>query len=239
MLLYYFVKFYIRERKCHLTPYHMFHKNNKILSNMLNKCRYCNNCCSKCPPFAHKHAYKRRHHATMHSLLAACTQQQTDKLQRVLNWAIRVILGGSKYDHVTPLIRDDLHWPCVPERITFKLCLLVYKALHGLAPVYIKSMCVPVSLSTARSSLHSASRGHLIVPLGSSSASTPSHSLVQQLETVYLTLYEALNPLTLSKDYSPVVMSSGMLRRDISRRFIIILLSLVNNTIVNGRLYTR
>ena len=54
------------------------------------------------------------------SLLAACTQQQTDKVQRVLNCAARVILGGSKYDHVTPLIRDDLHWLRVPERITFK-----------------------------------------------------------------------------------------------------------------------
>jgi len=68
------------------------------------------------------------------SLLAACTQQQTDKLQRILNCAARVILGGSKYDHVTPLIRDDLHWLRVPERIMFKLfCLLVYKALHCLA----------------------------------------------------------------------------------------------------------
>jgi len=69
------------------------------------------------------------------SLLAACTQQQTDKLQRVLNCAARVILGGSKYDHVTPFICDDLHWLCVPERVMFKLCLLVYKALHGTAPV--------------------------------------------------------------------------------------------------------
>jgi len=33
------------------------------------------------------------------------------------------------------------------------------------------------------------------------SASAPSHSPVQQLGTVYLTLYKALNPLTLSKDY--------------------------------------
>jgi len=37
--------------------------------------------------------------------------------------------------------------------------------------------------------------------LSSSSASAPSHLPVQQLGTVYLTLYEALNPLTLSKDY--------------------------------------
>ena len=35
----------------------------------------------------------------------------------------------------------------------------------------------------------------------SSLASVLSHSPVKQLGTVYLTLYEALNPLTLSKDY--------------------------------------
>jgi len=83
--------------------------------------------------------------------------------------------------------------------------------------------------------------------LGSSSASAPSHSPVQQLGTVYLTLYEAPNPSTLSKDYlNPFYFQShtlafhyqlqhviplpcinlcnapGMLRRDISRRFIII-----------------
>jgi len=37
------------------------------------------------------------------SLLAAYTQQQTDKVQHVLNCAARVILCGSKYDHVMPL----------------------------------------------------------------------------------------------------------------------------------------
>jgi len=50
---------------------------------------------------------------------------------------------------------------------------------------------------------HTHTHTHLILfhALGSSSASAPSHSPVQQLGTVYLTLYEALNPLTLSKDY--------------------------------------
>ena len=38
--------------------------------------------------------------------------------------------------------------------------------------------------------------------LGLSSASAPSHSQAQQLGAFYLTLYEALNPLTLSTDYS-------------------------------------
>ena len=66
------------------------------------------------------------------SLLAACSQQRLDKLQRVLNCAARVIYGGRRGDHVTPLLRDNTHWLRIRERITFKLCLLVYKATRGL-----------------------------------------------------------------------------------------------------------
>ena len=40
-------------------------------------------------------------------------------------------------DHITPLLRDNLHWLRVRERITFKLCLLAYKAMNGPAPSYI------------------------------------------------------------------------------------------------------
>ena len=47
-------------------------------------------------------------------------------------------------------IRDKLHWLRARERITFKLCLLVYKARNGMAPDYIQDLCVPVStVSTA------------------------------------------------------------------------------------------
>ena len=79
------------------------------------------------------------------SLLAGCSKQLVDKLQRVLNCAARVIFGGDRRDHVTPLLRDKLHWLRARERITFKLCLLVYKATNGLAPSYIQDLCVPVT----------------------------------------------------------------------------------------------
>ena len=36
----------------------------------------------------------------------------------------------SRSDHITPLLRQ-LHWFRAPERIQFKLALLVYKCLHG------------------------------------------------------------------------------------------------------------
>ena len=74
-----------------------------------------------------------------------CNEQLVDKLQRVLNCAARVIFGGDHREHVTPLLRDKLHWLRARERITFKLCLLVYKARNGMAPNYIQDLCVPVS----------------------------------------------------------------------------------------------
>jgi len=52
-------------------------------------------------------------------------------------------IGGDRREHVTPLLRDKLHWLRARERITFKLCLLVYKARNGMAPNYIQDLCVP------------------------------------------------------------------------------------------------
>ena len=31
----------------------------------------------------------------------------------------------------------ELHWLRVPERVTFRLCVLVYRCLHGTAPTYL------------------------------------------------------------------------------------------------------
>jgi len=45
-----------------------------------------------------------------------------------------MLCGAGKYSHVTGLIRDRLHWLPVAQRIRFKLCLMMYKAMHGLAP---------------------------------------------------------------------------------------------------------
>jgi len=60
--------------------------------------------------------------------------------------------------------RDKLHWLRARERITFKLCLLVYKATNGLAPSYIQDLCVPVTTISTRAALRSAARGDLVLP---------------------------------------------------------------------------
>jgi len=104
-----------------------------------------------------------RRHVSRNSLFAGW-QSAFDKLQRVLNCAARVIFGGDRRDDVTPLVRDKLHWLRGRERITFKLYLLVFKAINGLAPSYLQDLCVPVTTVYTRAALRSAARGDLVVP---------------------------------------------------------------------------
>ena len=62
--------------------------------------------------------------------LAGITNRQCDCLQSILNASARLLYGGSRYSHVTPLLRDKLHWLHFRQRISYKLCLTVYKALN-------------------------------------------------------------------------------------------------------------
>jgi len=66
------------------------------------------------------------------SLLYGVSNSLLAKLQTVQNAAALVITGTRKFDHVTPVLRD-LHWLPVRQRISFKLAMMVYKYLHGLA----------------------------------------------------------------------------------------------------------
>ena len=39
----------------------------------------------------------------------------------------------------------QLHWLDVVDRVNYKIGLLVYKCLHGLAPGYLSDQCIPAS----------------------------------------------------------------------------------------------
>ena len=100
------------------------------------------------------------------SLLSGEPACLTDRVQSVLNAAARLIYGRARYDHVTDLIRDRLHWLPVCQRIRFKCVLLAYKGLHSVAPSYIADYFVRKDTAQNRyTSLISAStRDNLIVP---------------------------------------------------------------------------
>ena len=82
------------------------------------------------------------------------------KLQIVLNCAAHLILCKQKYDLATPLL-IQLHWLPVSQRIIFKILLLTFKALNGLAPTYITEL---LDRYVPPRPLRSSSRGLLKVP---------------------------------------------------------------------------
>lgn len=76
------------------------------------------------------------------SLLYGASCSLLAKLQRVQNTAARIVSGSRKYDHITPVLHD-LHWLPIQTRIEYKVLLLVFKCLHGLAPVYLSDLLQP------------------------------------------------------------------------------------------------
>jgi hypothetical protein len=85
-----------------------------------------------------------------------------DRLQSVQNAAARLIFTARRCDHVTPLLRN-LHWLKVPERISYRLAVLVYRCLHGTAPDYLASQFRRASSISTRQRLRSASTTSLVV----------------------------------------------------------------------------
>ena len=95
--------------------------------------------------------------------LAGLPAYQLSRLQSVLNAAARLVFSRSKYDHVTPLLQE-LHWLRIEQRIEFKLSVLVFRCLNGLAPSYLSRDLQRVSELVARRRLRSSSTSTLVVP---------------------------------------------------------------------------
>ena len=98
------------------------------------------------------------------SLLAGISDSLLLQLKSILRIAARLVMRKGKFDPITDDIRDHLHWLPIPQRVQFKLGLLVYKCLHGGAPPYLVDMLVQNSDVPALRSLRSTARGCLVIP---------------------------------------------------------------------------
>ena len=63
----------------------------------------------------------------------------TKQLQRVQNAAAWIVSLSPKFCHITPVLMS-LHWLLIDLRIEFKILIITYKTLHGLAPAYIEDL---------------------------------------------------------------------------------------------------
>ena len=73
------------------------------------------------------------------ALLFGLPDNQIDRLQRIHNTAARILTMSKKFDHITPILAG-LHWLPVKQRIVYKLMVLTYRCLHGLAPIYLSDL---------------------------------------------------------------------------------------------------
>jgi hypothetical protein len=78
----------------------------------------------------------------LNSLLYGLPDTCLHRLQLIQNTAARIIKLSKKSDHITPILYS-LHWLPVKERIEYKVILLTFKGIHGLAPLYISELLKP------------------------------------------------------------------------------------------------
>ena len=72
-----------------------------------------------------------------------------NQLQKIQNRACRVIFGLKKKESTSDCLKS-LHWLKVSERIEFKILILVYKCLNGLAPQYLSDLIQYNTISGSR-----------------------------------------------------------------------------------------
>jgi len=83
----------------------------------------------------------------------------------VLNAAARVVSDTRKFDRgLLRIMHTELHWLDVPERINYKLSMLMYRCQHNKAPRYLMDHCTSVSDVAYRQRLRSISSHEVSVP---------------------------------------------------------------------------
>ena len=69
---------------------------------------------------------------------------------RVQNLSARFISQHGKYEHITPVLKQ-FHWLPMRQRINYKVLILTFKSLNGLAPTYLEELMKRKPMKRTRS----------------------------------------------------------------------------------------
>ena len=85
---------------------------------------------------------------------------------------------------LSQILHDELHWLDVPDRVFFKLAVLVHRCLNGRTQPYLSDYCVPVASAVTRRHLRSATVSYLqyLATVSTLTAAVPSQSPAHSLE---------------------------------------------------------
>ena len=106
------------------------------------------------------HSFVTSHIDYCNALFYNAPKYAINKLQKLQNAAARVILGARKQDHATPLLHE-LHWLPVTQRIQYKIALLTFKCVTGMAPDYLRDL---IQVVVPQRELRSSARTTLKIP---------------------------------------------------------------------------
>ena len=100
-------------------------------------------------PYLTKDAAESLAHAFISSRLDYCNallfgipSGMMTRLQQIQNAVARIVTRAKRFDHAEPLLKQ-LHWLPVDKRVQFKILLITFKALKGMAPPYIAELLQP------------------------------------------------------------------------------------------------
>jgi len=118
------------------------------------------------------------------------------RLQMVMNGAGRMVIGCSKYEHitVTPVLRDILHWLPVPQQIQFKIAFLASNCIRDAGPAYFQHVCIPTANLSGQAGLRSAERGDVVVPRTATELGKRSFGVVAPVTRNSLSEHLRLSP---------------------------------------------
>ena len=69
-----------------------------------------------------------------------------------------------KFDHITPPLRDVLHWLPVHQQILYKVAATAFDCIRDTGPTYFRHVCSQVSDVSGRAHFRSAERHDMLVP---------------------------------------------------------------------------
>ena len=84
------------------------------------------------------------------SLLSGCPRSLILRLQKVQNNAVRLILGISKREHISPHLAS-LHWLPIDSRIKYKLACICYNCISTNSPPYLSDLLTVYTAARQRS----------------------------------------------------------------------------------------
>lgn len=72
------------------------------------------------------------------SILYLMNEQQMNRLQKIQNKAMRIILRMNRYTNIKFML-DTLHWQSVRQRLTYNTLTMIHKINNNLLPQYLKT----------------------------------------------------------------------------------------------------